>query len=657
MTFERSREKMVRHDLAARGITDRNVLDAMAVVPREAFVPDDLREFAYEDAPLPIEEEQTISQPYIVALMIQALNLRGGERVLDIGTGSGYAAAVLSRIAGQVFTIERHATLSAVAERRFTELGYGNIEGRCGDGTLGWVEHAPFDAIVVAAGGPGVPDALIEQLAEGGRLVIPVGESLRSQRLLRIVRGEGGSVETEELEPVRFVPLVGEAGWQPTPGAAAPHLRSDPVVELLRETADPLSDIESAELGGLYERIGDARVVLLGECTHGTSEFYRMRARITRDLIREHGFRIVAVEADWPDAARIDRYVRHREISTPIPPAFTRFPTWMWRNTDVRAFVDWLHAHNGEREARDRVGFYGLDLYSLFRSIDVVLSYLDRVDPSAARVARSRYGCLTPWQQDPAVYGRAAVTGQYRSCEPEVIEMLGDMLGRRLEYSAADGEEFLDAVQNARLVANAERYYRIMYRGSRESWNLRDLHMFDTLETVLEYHGPEAKAIVWAHNSHVGNAAATEMGARGEHNIGYLARESLGDAAFLVGFGTDQGTVAAASDWGGAMEVKTVRPAHENSYEALFHATGLEACTLHLRNPHRPEVREELAPVLLERAIGVIYRPETEMQSHYFQASLPHQFDEYVWFDRTRAVRPLAGPEIAGVPDTYPFGL
>jgi protein-L-isoaspartate(D-aspartate) O-methyltransferase len=329
----------------------------------------------------------------------------------------------------------------------------------------------------------------------------------------------------------------------------------------------------------------------------------------------------------------------------------------MWRNTDVREFVDWLHAHNEEREAGDRVGFYGLDLYSLFRSIDAVLSYLDRVDPSAARVARSRYGCLTPWQQDPAVYGRAAVTGQYRSCEPEVIEMLGDMLGRRLEYSAADGEEFLDAVQNARLVANAERYYRIMYRGSRESWNLRDLHMFDTLETVLDYRGSDAKAVVWAHNSHVGNAAATEMGVRGEHNIGYLARESFGDAAFLVGFGTDRGTVAAASDWGGAMEVKTVRPAHEDSYEALFHATGLEACTLHLRNPHRPEVRDELAPALLERAIGVIYRPETEMQSHYFQASLPHQFDEYVWFDRTQAVRPLAGPEIAAVPDTYPFGL
>jgi len=680
MDFEAARRTMVERDLAPRGITDERVLRAMAETPREAFVPPGLEEFAYEDAPLPIEEDQTISQPYIVALMIQALALRGGERVLDIGTGSGYAAAVLAHIAGEVFTIERLAGLADIARRRFVELGYANIDCRWGDGTLGWPEHAPYDAIVVAAGGPKVPEALLEQLAVGGRLVIPVGESLRAQVLVRIVRTGPDRFEAEELEAVRFVPLVGAAGWAERNGkrafearsaaeaaaeagarveplTAAPRAGTETLVRLIRETAEPIADPDTDDLGALYERLEDARVVLLGEATHGTSEFYRMRARITRDLIRDHGFRLVAVEADWPDAARIDRYVRGRPMPEQREPAFTRFPTWMWRNTDVRELVDWLHAHNADRPAEDRAAFHGLDLYSLFRSIDAVLAYLDEVDPEAASVARARYGCLTPWERDPAVYGRAAITGAYRVCEAEVVQILRDLLDRRLEYIAADGEEFLDAVQNARLVANAERYYRIMYRGSAESWNLRDGHMFDTLQLLLATRGPDAKAIVWAHNSHCGNAAATEMGVRGEHNIGQLAREAFGGDARLVGFGTDTGTVAAASEWGAHMEVKTVRPSHPESYERVFHDTDLEACLLHLREPVRPEVRGELEPTRLERAIAVIYRPETELQSHYFQACLPHQFDEYVWFDRTRAVQPLAGPELAGVPDTYPFGL
>jgi len=329
----------------------------------------------------------------------------------------------------------------------------------------------------------------------------------------------------------------------------------------------------------------------------------------------------------------------------------------MWRNREVRAFVDWLHERNAPLPPEERAGFYGLDLYSLYRSIDAVLAYLERVDPEAARVARARYGCLSPWERDPAVYGRAALTGAYRTCEPEVVRMLGDLLDRRLEYAERDGERFLDAVQNARLVASAERYYRVMYYGSVESWNLRDRHMFDTLRTLLAFHGEGARAVVWEHNSHVGNAAATEMGARGEENVGQLCRERFGDGAYLVGFGTDSGTVAAASEWGGPMEVKDVRPSHPESYERLFHESGLEAALLHLREPVRPEVRGELEPPRLERAIGVLYRPETELASHYFQASLPRQFDSYLWFDRTTAVAPLSGPEVEGVPETYPFGV
>jgi len=308
-------------------------------------------------------------------------------------------------------------------------------------------------------------------------------------------------------------------------------------------------------------------------------------------------------------------------------------------------------------EKGKRVAFHGLDLYSLYDSIRSVLSYLDEVDPASARVARERYGCLTPWQRDPATYGHAALTGSYPTCESDVVRALTDLLAKRRAYAEHDGERFLDAEQNARLVANAERYYRIMYYGSRASWNLRDSHMFDTLKNLLAFHGPDSKAVVWAHNSHVGNAAATEMAARGEQNIGQLCRKEFGAEAYLVGFGTHSGTVAAASDWGGPMEVKTVRPSLPDSYERLCHAAGLPRFMLGLRGRGDLCGPKGLGKERLERAIGVIYRAETELASHYFQASLPQQFDEYIWFDDTRAVTPLDTAEIAGLADTYPFGV
>jgi protein-L-isoaspartate(D-aspartate) O-methyltransferase len=383
-----------------------------------------------------------------------------------------------------------------------------------------------------------------------------------------------------------------------------------------------------------------------------------MRARLTRELILRRGFTVVAVEADWPDAAQVDHYVRHLERPVAPETAFTRFPTWMWRNQEVAEFVEWLRAHNGEvRDPARRAGFAGLDLYSLYSSLAAVLRYLDDVDPDAAKVARVRYGCLTPWQNDPAAYGRAVVTQGYRACEAQVVANLRALLDKRLDYQHRDGERFIDAVQNARVVTNAERYYRAMYYGSRESWNLRDQHMFETLQLLLAFRGSETKAVVWEHNSHVGNAGATEMGVRGELNVGQLARERYGDAAYLVGFGTDHGTVAAATDWDGPMEVKRVRASHQESYERLCHESGVAAFALALRAPRRDAVREELAPPRLERAIGVIYRPETELASHYFQAVLPEQFDEYLWFDETRAVTPLGHVETHGMPETYPFGL
>jgi protein-L-isoaspartate(D-aspartate) O-methyltransferase len=642
MNPDQARARMVERQLAARGISDPRILDAFRSVPREAFLPPELVEFTDRDAPLPIGDGQTISQPYIVAVTIQALDLKGHERVLEVGTGSGYAAALLSRLARQVFTIERLESLAALARQRLGRLGHGNVEVRTGDGTLGWPEHAPYDAIAVAAGGPEIPEALKQQLAIGGRLVIPVGEDEGSQTLVRVTREGVRDFRQEPLAAVRFVPLIGEQGW-PEPGRVlrAPGRvdQSPAVARLIRETAEPIPEIGASAVDALVERMAGARVVLLGEATHGTGEFYRMRARITRELIERHGFNFVAVEADWPDAARVDDYVlggrpRSKVEFTP----FARFPTWMWRNEEVRTFVSWLRQHNlDERDSRARVGFHGLDLYSMFTSIAAVLAYLDDVDPTAARVARARYGTLTPWEKDPTAYGRAVLVGGYQSSEGAVVTMLRDMLARRLDYAEKDGERFFDAAQNARVVANAEAYYRAMYYGAVASWNLRDTHMFETLNALFSLYGPNARGIVWAHNSHVGDAAATEMSARGELNVGQLCRAKFRERAYIVGFGTD----------------------HPESYERLLHQSGVPAFALHLRDPRRRALRDELMAPRLERAIGVIYRPETERASHYFQAILPHQFDEVVWFDETQAVEPLAvGHAPTGdLPETYPFGL
>ncbi len=647
------RERLVELQLAARGIADAGLLQAFREVPREEFVGEELAEFAYEDTPLPIECGQTISQPYVVALTIEALGLRGGERVLEIGTGSGYAAAILGRVAGEVYTVERHERLADLASERLARLGCRNVRVHCGDGTLGWREHAPYDAIAVAAGGPEAPKALLDQLAPGGRLVMPVGADESTQELVRMTRLDTGRFETESLGAVRFVPLIGEQGWPDRervarePVRAARPVADGAIPKLIREAAEPIADLEAHSIDALIERIGDARVVLLGEATHGTSEFYRMRARISRELIERCGFDFVAVEADWPDAMRIHRFVTGEPPrAKPEFRPFARFPTWMWRNQEVNDFVAWLRARNGEqRERSKRAGFYGLDLYSLFTSLAHVLEYLDGVDPTAATAARSRYGTLTPWQKDPAAYGRAVLQGRYASAEKAVVATLRAILARRLEYASADGERFFDAAQNARVVADAERYYREMYYGSAASWNLRDTHMFDTLLALLDFHGPGSRGIVWEHNSHVGNAKATEMSARGELNIGELCRVRFGAAAYAIGFGTDHGTVAAASNWDEPMQRMRVRTAHAESYERLCHDSGLAAFALHLRDPRRREVRDELLAPRLERAIGVIYRPETELASHYFRARLPEQFDELIWFDETRAVEPASlGP-------------
>jgi erythromycin esterase-like protein len=429
---------------------------------------------------------------------------------------------------------------------------------------------------------------------------------------------------------------------------------------------EPLPEIDDPAFGRLFDRFGDARVVLLGEASHGTSEFYRARAAITRWLVERRGFSIVALEADWPDARVLDARVRHRPRPAGAKDAFARFPTWMWRNREFDQFLEWLADHNRLRPASARAGIYGLDLYNLSASMRAVVDYLDRVDPEAASIARERYGCLTPWADEPARYGRMTLSGRYAGCEQPVTAMLTEMLSRTLDGAAEEEDALLDATQNARLVRDAERYYRAMYYGAAESWNLRDTHMFETLEALLAAKGPDARAVVWAHNSHVGDARATEMGqARGELNIGQLCRERWGAAARLLGFGTHAGTVACASDWDAPTEVKAVRPGLPDSHERLAHEAGIVAGTDRFLLDLRPGVHDDLRAALAEprpeRFIGVVYRPETERLSHYADARLPEQFDAWVWFDETTAVAPLPTrsreDHEAGDEETWPFGL
>jgi erythromycin esterase-like protein len=432
------------------------------------------------------------------------------------------------------------------------------------------------------------------------------------------------------------------------------------IPELIARHAEPLSDIDDPAFAAMFDRFADARVVLLGEASHGTSEFYRARAAITKRLIERHGFTIVAVEADWPDAASIDRFVRHRARREGEQTPFERFPTWMWRNADVDAFVRWMRGHNEGRDYEHMAGFYGLDLYNLSSSMRAVIDFLEREDPAAAKLAKVRYGCLEPWADNPAAYGRQAITEGYARCEVPVLSMLLDLMQRQFEGLSEECDEWLDAAANARLVKNAEAYYRVMYYGAAESWNLRDTHMFETLTQILDAKGPDSKAMVWAHNSHIGNAHYTDMGQRrGELNIGQLTKEKFGDEARLIGFGTHSGTVAAADDWDEPMRIKTVRPSLPESYERMAHDSGMPRFLLDLREDRLDyDLGAALIEPRLERYIGVIYRPETERWSHYSDAILPKQYDGWVWFDETKAVTPLPAPEPHVIEEeTYPFGL
>jgi erythromycin esterase-like protein len=438
------------------------------------------------------------------------------------------------------------------------------------------------------------------------------------------------------------------------------------LVSAAREAAVPLNGSVS-QYDALLERAGQSRLVLMGEASHGTHEFYSVRAALTKRLIEEYGFTAVAVEADWPDAYRVNTYVRgagrDRDARQALD-GFKRFPTWMWRNLDVVEFVEWLRVYNGRQGPNvDTTGFYGLDLYSLFTSIEAVVTYLDKVDPEAARRARERYGCFDHFGEDTQGYGYAATAGIVESCEDAVVAQLTDLRRRAAEYATRDGrvakDEYFYAEQNARLAANAEKYYRAMFRGRASSWNLRDTHMADTLAALIRQLGQggrTSKIVVWAHNSHLGDARATEMGAHGEINLGQLVRERYPGEGLSIGFTTFEGTVTAASAWDGVAERKRVRPGVTGGIEEILHRTGMPEFYLRFDNPRLAS----FAVPLLERAIGVIYLPHTERRSHYFHAQVGAQFDVVIHVDRTTAVEPLerSAPWIsAEAPETYPSAL
>lgn len=459
----------------------------------------------------------------------------------------------------------------------------------------------------------------------------------------------------------------------------ASHLQS--AIRGLKGVAQEVGP-DAEHCNDLLHRMAKARIVCMGEASHGTHEFYHLRAKLTQALIEEHNFSAVAVEADWPDAYRVNRFVRRLPTSdTEADPdpfsaleGFERFPAWMWRNTVVAKFIAWLQERNDRVGAGGpKTGFYGIDLYSLYRSIDAVVTYLEKIDPAAARRAKLRYACFEDFREDPQHYGMAAGAGVADPCESEVVTQLVDLQRKAGDYARRDGrippDEYFFAEQNARLVKNAEEYYRTMYRAGRgrdNSWNLRDTHMADTTDALLTHlyeTSGHAQIVLWAHNSHLGDARATEMAERGELNVGQLLRERHPHETFHLGFSTYEGTVLAADNWNEAPEVKGVNPGMEGSYEKLFHEVHAHRGNFWLPLQAADRARHLIAEIgpLLQRAIGVIYRPRTERYSHYFEADLANQFDAIIHLDRTRALEALDSPAPstpeAELPETFPSAI
>jgi len=627
------REEYAMGAIASGGVRVMSPLPGLGITPEQVA-----EVVAREEAEL-VRREQRYRGPR------PALGIEGRTVVV---VDDGLATGATMRAAMQAIAQQRPARLVVAAPVGSHDACQALRE--VADDVVCAATPAPFEAVSRwYRHFPQASDEEVIALLDAAR-----GAREEALRLNALRRAAGGALATPAQQP--------QAG--PTQPASA-------LADGLHQHLQPLTG-SAQDYDALLALAGTARFALLGEASHGTREFYRERAVITQRLIVEKGFTALAVEADWPDALRVNRYVRGLGEDLDAAQAlsgFRRFPAWMWRNTEVRDFVEWLRQHNASRPPEAQVGFYGMDLYSLFTSIEQVMAYLRQVDPEAAERARHRYSCFDHAAEDSQAYGYAAHFGMAPSCEDAVVQQLREMNQRAATLSGTPGmahDEAFYAQQNARLVRNAEEYYRTMFRARVSSWNLRDSHMVETLQ-ALQSHlgalaaahgGPPPRIAVWAHNSHLGDAGATEMGERGEWNVGQLMRDRYGGDAVLVGFSTHHGTVTAAHDWDTPARRRQVRPGLRGSWEEAFHQTGTERFLLMLRG--NEALRRLAEPLRLQRAIGVIYRPETERQSHYFHTRLARQFDAMVHIDETHALEPLEKNDLwsdGEVPETYPSGM
>lgn len=644
---------MKNHDIVSylkdKGINNPILLKAFKNIPEEIYLSELLHPYFYEDVRIEKSLDQLEPRLMFLARLLDILKVQEGERILISGVDSIFVMIVLSKIYDEVYALETNETYATWSKEVLKNIGVSNVFIKVGKPESGLEKKAPFDAILMASEFEDIPKNLQDQLKIGASLLIPIGPDWAHVIIHITERISDSEFTSKNIRENYLIPRP-----KHIPFISKKEFPDREIIDEIGMNAVPFKSFSDFPMDQLLKRIGNSKVVLIGEASHGTSEFYRTRQEITKALIKELGFNFVCAEADWSDAEQINNYVKNKYQQQDWMP-FVRFPQWMWKNMEVLDFVEWLKKYNTNKTIS--TGFYGLDLYGLENSIDLVIKYLKGIDPQFAQIAKNRYSCITPYMADPAIYGKLVLSNQLESCEKEVVKMLFDLLKNKnkLDHSP----EYFYTYQNASVIADAERYYKSMYYGSAESWNLRDLHMFYTLRSLLSFFGPSSKAVVWAHNSHIGNALATEMYSRGEINIGHLCKEQYGDSCYQIGFGTHHGTVAAANNWGNKMEVMNVNESLDGSFENLCHRTQIENFTLPLRKNHNNEnLRTLLSSPKLERAIGVIYRPRTELQSHYFKAVLSSQFDEYIWINKTSAVTPITTsnpiPELMPI---HPFSL
>jgi len=637
----------IKEQLRDKGISNTLLLKAFQNIPEAFFLSETLHPYFYEDVRIEKTLENTEPRVIVVARMLEQLQIKEAEKILITGVDSIYILVVLSKIYKDVYTVETNETYANWTLEVLKTIDVTNVHIKTGDPEIGWIEKGPFDAILIATELKEISNKIKEQLKIGAKLIAPVGPDWAHVMLEIINRISVSEFVTNALRDSYFIPnpkMLPKIGTETYPETE--------IIDEIGMSSLPFKSIKTFPMDGLLERIGNAKVVLLGEASHGTSEFYLTRQEITKALIEKKGFNFVCAEADWSDAEQINNYVRNQYKSQEWMP-FARFPQWMWKNKEVLNFVEWQKDYNTKHN--NTIGFYGLDLYGLENSIDLVIKYLEEIDPELAELAKARYACIIPYMSNPVVYGKLVTKNSLESCEKEVLKMLFDLL--KIKNKLNHSQEYFYAYHNATVVVDAERYYKAMYYGSAESWNLRDFHMFYTLKSLLSYFGKDSKGIVWAHNSHIGNALATEMYSRGEINIGHLCKEQYGSKSYHIGFGTHTGTVAAARNWGEPMEVINVNDSLENSYEYLCHKTNVSNFTLPLRPEYSDNnLSEFLSKPRLQRAIGVVYKPATELRSHYYKTVLPSQFDEYIWFNKSQAITPITNTNnIHKLLESHPF--